>query len=62
MAKSKAIVKVGSIQQRILLIRGVKDSRSEFKDWASDVPGESFGYISREWGKNSNNKDKREMK
>ena len=37
-------------------------SESEFKDWASDVPGESFGYILREWGKNRNNKDKKEMK
>lgn len=39
-----------------------EDSESEFKDWASDVPGESFGYILREWGKNRNNKDKKEMK
>ena len=39
-----------------------EDSGSEFKDWASDVPGESFGYILREWGKNGNNKDKKEMK
>ena len=39
-----------------------EDSGSEFKDWASDVPGESFGYILREWGKNGNNKDKKEIK
>ena len=39
-----------------------EDSESEFKDWASDVPGESFGYILREWGKNRNNKDKKGMK
>jgi len=39
-----------------------EDSESEFKDWASDVPGESFGYILGEWGKNRNNKDKKEMK
>jgi hypothetical protein len=39
-----------------------EDSESEFKDWADDVPGESFGYILREWGKNRNNKDKKEMK
>lgn len=39
-----------------------EESGSEFKDWASDVPGESFGYILREWGKNNNNKDKKEMK
>jgi hypothetical protein len=38
------------------------DSGSEFKDWASDVPGESFGYILREWGKNVYKKDKKEMK
>jgi len=39
-----------------------EDSESEFKDWASDVPGERFGYILREWGKNRNNTDKKEMK
>ena len=39
-----------------------EESESEFKDWASDVPGESFGYILREWGKSRNNKDKEEMK
>lgn len=39
-----------------------EDSGSEFKDWASDIPGESFGYILREWGKNYNKNDKREMK
>jgi hypothetical protein len=39
-----------------------EDSGSEFKSWASDVPGESFGYILGEWGKNSNKKDKMEMK
>lgn len=26
-----------------------KDSKSEFKDWATDLPGESFGDILREW-------------
>jgi hypothetical protein len=39
-----------------------EDSKSEFKDWATDIPGECFGYILSEWGKNSNNKDKKEMK
>ena len=40
-----------------------EDSGSEFKDWATDVPGETFGYILDEWKKrNNNNKDKREMK
>ncbi|MDL1985680.1 MAG: hypothetical protein LWX54_16125 [Deltaproteobacteria bacterium] len=28
-----------------------EDSGSEFKDWATDVPGESFGYILEEWKK-----------
>ena len=40
-----------------------EDSGSEFKDWATDVPGESFGDVLNEWKKrNSNNKDKNEMK
>lgn len=39
-----------------------EDSKSEFKDWATDVPGETFGYILMEWGKNRNKKDKQEMK
>jgi len=39
-----------------------EDSGSEFKDWVTDVPGESFGYILSEWGKTGNNKDKKEMK
>ncbi len=38
-----------------------EESGSEFKDWASDIPGESFGDILREWGKNCNNKAKKEM-
>jgi hypothetical protein len=39
-----------------------ENSDSEFKDWASDVPGETFGHILRQWGKNSSKKDKQEMK
>ena len=40
-----------------------EDSGSEFRDWATDVPGESFGYILNEWEKKSiNKKDKKEMK
>ena len=31
-----------------------------WKDWDSDVPGESFGYILGEWGKNGNKKDRKE--
>ena len=39
-----------------------EDSGSEFKSWATDIPGETFGSILRDWGKNSKNKDKNEMK
>ena len=40
-----------------------KDSESEFKDWATDIPGESFQYVLDEWKKsNSNSKDRKEMK
>ena len=39
-----------------------QDSQSEFKDWAADVPGETFGCILSQWGKNRNKKDKQEMK
>lgn len=40
-----------------------KDSGSEFKDWATDVPGECFGYLLGEWKKKGiNKKDKKEMK
>jgi len=47
------------------ILRGIyqyeEDSGSEFKDWATDVPGESFGYIIEEWKKRCN-KGKKEMK
>ena len=40
-----------------------EDSGSEFKDWATDVPGESFGYILSEWKKKGiSKKNKKEMK
>ena len=40
-----------------------KDSGSEFKDWATDIPGESFGTILDEWEeRKSNKKDGKEMK
>jgi hypothetical protein len=40
-----------------------EDSGSEFKDWATDVPGETFGYILDEWKKRgSNNQNKKEMR
>ena len=48
------------------LLKGIyqyeEDSESEFKDWATDVPGETFGHVLTEWEKNSNNKAKNEMK
>ena len=39
------------------------DSRSEFKDWATDVPEESYSYIVNEWKKRGCRvKDKKEMR
>jgi len=39
-----------------------EDSTSEFKDWAADVPGESYNNILNEWGKRGIDvKDKKEM-
>jgi len=40
-----------------------EDSGSEFKDWATDVPGECFGFLLDEWKERCKNiKDKNEMK
>ena len=40
-----------------------EDSGSEFKNWATDVPGESFGYLLSEWKKRCpNKKDMKEMR
>ena len=40
-----------------------EDSTSEFKDWAADVPGESYSYILNEWKKRGVDvKDKKEMR
>jgi hypothetical protein len=39
-----------------------EDSTSEFKDWAADVPGESYSYIVNEWKKRGKLKDKKEMR
>lgn len=39
-----------------------EESTSEFKDWATDVPGESYDYILNEWKKRGIDvKDKKEM-
>ncbi len=37
------------------------ESKSEFKDWASDLPGESFGDVLREWSNGCNESDKAGM-
>ena len=40
-----------------------EDSTSEFKDWATDVPRESYDYIFNEWEKRGIDvKDKKEMR
>ena len=39
-----------------------EESTSEFKDWAADVPGESYSFIVNEWKKRGNAKDKKEMR
>jgi hypothetical protein len=39
-----------------------EDSGSEFKNWATDISGETFGSILRSWSKKSKIKDKEEMK
>lgn len=45
------------------IYRYEEDSGSEFKDWATDIPGECFGYLLSEWKKRCNNKkDEKEMK
>jgi hypothetical protein len=33
----------------------VKESKSEFKDWAVDIPEECFGYLLTEWKKRTTN-------
>lgn len=38
-----------------------KDSGSEFKNWATDIPREIFESILESWGKDSKSKDKKEM-
>lgn len=39
-----------------------QESKSEFKDWAADVPAECFGYLLLEWKKRaSNENDLKEM-
>jgi hypothetical protein len=44
------------------IYRYQEESGSEFKNWATDIPGETFGSILREWGENRKIKDKKEMK
>ena len=38
------------------------ESKSEFKDWASDIPGECYGHLLEEWRKlNKSKKDGKDM-
>jgi hypothetical protein len=39
-----------------------EESKSEFKDWATDVPGECFGSILSEWAKKCRVKDIKNIK
>lgn len=39
-----------------------KESESEFKDWATDIPGECFGEVLRKWVKGQTDEDKKEMR
>lgn len=39
------------------IYRYVQESKSEFKDWAVDVPEECFGYLLEEWKKRAKNKN-----
>ncbi len=34
-----------------------QESKSEFKDWAIDIPEECFGYLLEEWKKGTKGKD-----
>jgi len=38
------------------IYRYVQESKSEFKDWAVDIPEECFGYLLKEWKKGTKNK------
>lgn len=33
------------------------ESKSEFKDWATDVPEECFGYLLKEWKKRTKSRN-----
>ena len=53
----------GSIQKNEPgIYRYEKDFGQGFKSWATGIPGETFGFILKEWGKICKNKDKEEMK
>ncbi len=44
------------------IYRYEKESESEFKNWATDIPGEIFRSVLKKWGKGRNKEDKMEMK
>lgn len=39
------------------IYRYAQESKSEFKDWAADIPEECFGYLLREWKKGTKNRN-----
>ena len=64
------LIELGLSQEAKLYCMGVlkgiymyeHDSKSEFKDWATDIPGECFHYLLDEWEKRSKKKsDIKEM-
>jgi DNA phosphorothioation-dependent restriction protein DptG len=64
------LIELGLSQEAKLYCMGVlkgiymyeHDSKSEFKDWATDIPGECFHYLLYEWEKRSKKKsDIKEM-
>lgn len=61
---------LGMVQEAKLSCMGIlkglykyeHESKSEFKDWAADVPGECYGHLLREWRKlNKSKKDGKAM-
>jgi len=43
------------------IYRFEKDAKSEFKDWATDIPAETFRFLIDGWRKNTGKKDKTHM-
>jgi len=62
LSKTDNVLKKKIIEFAKELYRNIDIDGSEFKDWATDLPGESFGDILSEWGKSSDTNAKKEMK